>query len=207
LIFDKSERAASVDQRRVAGEIFGLEIPADAQTLLSDGTEFLTRAFHASGALAADNRVGRIVAAEEFLGGGTGKKLLLTVAYELPEPDLPEQLFIKFSRNFANELWDRARFMMISEANFAVLSRSPDFPVAVPFCLFADIEPESGTGLIITECITYGRNGVEALYPKCMDYSVPEPVEHYKAILKGLAKLSGTHRGGRRWPAVDTQIT
>jgi len=29
-----------------------------------------------------------------------------------------------------------------------------------------------------------------------MDYTVPEPVEHYKAILKGLAKLSGTHRGG-----------
>jgi hypothetical protein len=29
-----------------------------------------------------------------------------------------------------------------------------------------------------------------------MDYTVPEPLEHYKAILKGLAKLSGTHLGG-----------
>ena len=84
MIFDKSERAASVDKRRVAGEIFGLEIPADAQTLVSDGTDFLTEAFHTSGALAANNRVSRIVAAEEFFGGGTGKKLLLTVAYELP---------------------------------------------------------------------------------------------------------------------------
>ena len=122
------------------------------------------------------------------------------MAYELPQPDLPEQLFIKFSRNFDNELWDRARFMMISEANFAVLSRSPQFPVAVPACLFADVESESGTGLIISECITYGRNGVEALYPKCMDFTVPEPLQHYKAILKGLAKLSGTHRGGRLSP-------
>jgi hypothetical protein len=206
LIFDKDEQAAAVDKRWVTGEIFGLEIPADASTLVSGGADFLTKAFHTSGALAANNRVSRIVAAEEFLGGGTGKKLLLTVAYELPEPNLPEQLFIKFSRNFDNELWDRARFMMISEANFAVLSRSPDFPVAVPACLFADVEPQSSTGLIISECITYGRNGVEALYPKCMDYAVPEPLEHYKAILKGLAKLSGTHRGGRLSPDFDKKF-
>ena len=206
MIFDKNEQAASIHKRWVAGEIFGLEIPADAQTLVTGGTDFLTKAFHASGALAANNRVSRIAKAEEFLGGGTGKKLLLTVAYELPDPTLPERLFIKFSRNFDNELWDRARFMMISEANFAVLSRSADFPVAVPACLFADVESESGTGLIIAECITYGRNGVEALYAKCLDYTVPEPVEHYKAILKGLAKLSGAHRGGRLSPELDRRF-
>ena len=206
MIFDKNEQAASVDKRRVAGEIFGLEIPADAETLVSDGTDFLTKAFRASGALAANNRVSRIVEAEEFSGGGTGKKLLLTLAYELPQRDLSEHLFVKFSRNFDNELWDRARSMMISEANFAVLSRSPDFPVTVPACLFADVESQSGTGLIITERITYGRNGVEALYPKCMDYTVPEPVEHYKAILKGLAKLSGKHRGGGLSPDFDKKF-
>jgi hypothetical protein len=206
LIFDKNERAGSADKRRVIGDIFGLEIPADAETLLADGTDFLTRAFHISGALAADNRVDRIVKAEEFVGGGTGKKLLLTLAYELPGLALPERLFIKFSRNFDKELWDRARFLMISEANFAVLSRSPDFPVTVPACLFADVASESGTGLIITECITYGRNGVEPLYPKCLDYTVPEPVEHYKAILRGLAKLSGAHRGGRLSPEFDKKF-
>jgi hypothetical protein len=206
MIFDKNEQAAPVDKRWVAGEIFGLEIPADAATLVADGTDFLTKAFHTAGTLAANNRVSRIVEAEEFSGGGTGKKLLLTLAYELPHRDFPEQLFIKFSRNFDNELWDRARSMMISEANFAVLSRSPDFPVTVPACLFADVESQSGTGLIITERITYGRNGVEALYPKCMDYTVPEPVEHYKAILKGLAKLSGQHRGGRLSPEFDKKF-
>jgi hypothetical protein len=206
LIFDKNEQAASSDKHWVAGEIFGLEIPADAETLVSGGIDFLTKAFHTSGALAANNRVRRIVKAEEFFGGGTGKKLLLTLAYELPEPALSEQLFIKFSRNFHNELWDRARFLMISEANFAVLSRSPDFPVTVPACQFADVESESGTGLIITECITYGRNGVEALYPKCLDYTVPGPVEHYKAILRGLAKLSGAHRGGRLSPEFDRKF-
>ncbi len=206
MILDKNEMGAAIDKRWVVGEIFGIEIPADAETLLTDGGDFLTRVFHTSGALAANNRVSRIVEAKEFLGGGTGKKLLLTVAYEMPDSASPERLFIKFSRNFDNELWDRARFMMISEANVAVLSRAPDFPVTVPACLFADLEPESGTGLIITECIPYGRNGVEAHYPKCMDYTVLEPVEHYKAILKGLATLSGTHRGGRMSSDVDKQF-
>jgi hypothetical protein len=205
-MFDKDQHANVTDKRWATGEIFGLEIPADAATLLEGGTEFLTRAFHTAGALAADNRVSRIIEAREFLGGGTGKKLLLTIEYELPDADLHEQLFIKFSRNFDNELWDRARSMMISEANFAVLSRSPDFPVAVPKCLFADIDSQSGTGLIITERLTYGRNGVEALYLKCMDYTVPEPVEHYKAILRGLAKLSGTHRAGKLSPEFDKKF-
>jgi hypothetical protein len=206
LVLDKSEMPAAVEKRWVAGEIFGLKIPADAETLLAAGTDFLTRAFHTSGALPAHNRVSRIVNAREFLGGGTGKKLLLTVAYATHEPKLPEQLFIKFSRNFDNELSDRARYMMISEATFAVLSRAPDFPVTVAECLFADVEPDSGSGLIITECIPYGRNTVEAHYPKCMDYAVPAPAEHYQAILKGLAKLSGTHRDGRLPPDFDAKF-
>lgn len=203
MIFGKGDRGVAIDTRRVVGEIFHLAIPADAETLLSDGARFLTDAFHTAGALAAGNSVSRIVEAKEFMGGGTGKKLLLTVAYDMPTLNLPERLFIKFSRNFDSELSDRARFMMISEANFAVLSRSPEFPVAVPACLFADIEPNSGTGLIITECISYGSKGVEAAYPKCMDYNVPNPLEHYKAILTGLAQLSGAHRGGRLSPDFD----
>jgi hypothetical protein len=135
------------------------------------------------------------------------------VAYKTPEPSLPEQLFIKFSRNFDDELWDRARFMMISEVTFAVLSRSPDFPVPVPATLFADVDPESGTGFVISECLTYGSNGVEPLYLKCMDYEVPDQghpvpdqVGHYKAIVKGLATLSGAHRAGRLSPDFDREF-
>ncbi|MFT4047024.1 MAG: hypothetical protein QM661_10060 [Solimonas sp.] len=196
-MFERNEQAAADTRRWVTGEIFGLQIPADAGSLLAAGTGFLTQAFQASGALAADNRVSHVVRAEEFHGGGTGRKLLLTVRYQTPGPGLPDELFIKFSRNFDNELWDRARFLMISEANFAVLSRAPDFPVAVPRCLFADIDPLSGTGLIVSERIGYGRDGVEPLYPKCMDYHVPEPLAHYQVILRDLARLSGAHRAGR----------
>jgi hypothetical protein len=206
LILDKSKQSAANDKRWVTGEMFGIEIPADAESLVSSGREFLTNAFYLSGALPADNRVSQVTEAREFLGGGTGKKLLLTVNYAAPEPTLPERLFIKFSRNFDNALSDRARYMMVSEATFAVLSRAPEFPVTVPACLFADVDSESGTGLIITECIPYGRNRVEAHYPKCMDYTVPEQVEHYEVILRELAKLSGTHRAGNLSPEFDRQF-
>jgi hypothetical protein len=206
LSFDQKQDAAPNDKRWVAGDIHGLQIPADIESLLSGGAEFLTRAFRAQGALGADNRVRRIVESAEFFGGGTGRKLVMTVEYEVSERSLPVRLFVKFSRNFDNEVWDRGRFMMVSEANFAVLSSSKDFPVAVPYCLFADVESASATGLIITECIAYGRDGLEALYPKCMDYLLPAPLEHYKAILRGLARLSGAHRSGKLAPAFDTKF-
>jgi hypothetical protein len=199
-------QAASASERWAPGEIFGLHLPGDAEALLSDGTGFLTQAFRASGALSADNSVSRIVGWKEFEGGGTGKKLVLTVAYETPGPGLPDELFVKFSRNFDNELWDSGRFQMLSEVRFAVLSRSPDFPVPVPAMLFADVDPVSHTGLIVTECITYGRNGVEPLYLKCMDYAMPDQVGHYKAILRGLARLSGAHRAGRLPPDFDREF-
>ncbi len=197
MIFGGSEHGAASTERWVTGDIFGLEIPADADALLTGGTEFLTTAFHACGALDAGNRVTEIVDFEPFAGGGTGAKLLLTVRYAEPGPDRPEELFVKFSRNFADELQDRGRHMMVSEARFAVLSRTPDFPVPVPRCMFADVEAGSATGLLVTECIPYGRDGVEPLYPKCLDHLVPDAVEHYRAILRGLAKVSGAHRGGR----------
>ena len=194
------------DNHWVRGELFDIDFPADADTLKTDGENFLTRAFRASGALPEDDRVSRILQAEAFFGGGTGAKLKLTVAYASSEPDLPQQLFIKFSRNFNDELRDSARYMMVSEAKFAVLSRSPGFPVTVPRCLFADVESESGTGLIITECLPFGRDGLEPIYPKCLDYQVPEPLEHYKAILKALAKLAGTHRSGGLSAEFDKQF-
>jgi hypothetical protein len=204
LSFDQKQDAAPDDRRWVTGDIHGLQIPADIESLLSGGADFLTRAFRAQHTLGADNCVRRIVEAGEFFGGGTGRKLVMTVEYDLPAESLPARLFVKFSRNFDNEVWDRGRFMMVSEANFAVLSSPKGFPAAVPHCLFADVDSASATGLIITACIAYGRDGVEPFYPKCMDYLVPAPLEHYKAILKGLARLSGAHRSGKLSPAFDT---
>jgi hypothetical protein len=63
------------------GDILGLDFPAHPEALQAGGPDFLTRAFRANGALGADNSVTRITGVEEFALGGTGVKLLLSVAY------------------------------------------------------------------------------------------------------------------------------
>lgn len=194
---------SSTEEGWVNGDSFGLPIPADPEALLAGGAEFLTRAFRASGVLDANNSVAAIVESSEFFDGGSGRKLQLTVAYEQPDTALPDRLFVKFSRHFDNELWDSAKWMMLSEVNFASLSRAQDFPVMVPQFMFGDLEASSATGLLITELIPYGEGNVEPAHAKCMDYLIPDPVEHYRAIFRSLGRLSGAHRAGKLPPEFD----
>ena len=93
---------------------------------------------------------------------------------------------------------------MEPEVRFAVLSRAPEFPIAVPRPQFGDYHRDSGTGLLITERISFGANGIERQYHKCLDYEMPEPYEHYRALLTAVARLAGTHQSGHL-PASLTQ--
>jgi hypothetical protein len=181
----------------VRGDIFGIEIPAHAQALRDGGPEYLTRAFRTMGALGADNRVTAIVKVEEWRGGSTGRKATLTVAYEKPAPQLHTQLFVKFSRDFDDELRDHAKVQMESEIHFAAGSRATGFPVAVPVCYFADHEAASGTGVLITQRIAFNEGNVERHYEKCLDYQIADQFAHYRALIRQLGRLSGTHKAGR----------
>jgi hypothetical protein len=178
------------------GELTPLPIPAHIEALREAGTGFLTDAFRATGALGATNRVNAITQFQELRGGGTGRKLLLSVAYERPEPGLPTDLFVKFSRDFDDERRDTSRYMMESEVRFAMLSRMEGFPITVARCFYADFDPNSGTGILITERIGYGKGAVERHYGKCLDYVMPEPLAHYEALVRALARLAGTHKAG-----------
>lgn len=182
---------------RATGDRLGLALPVDAAALRESGAEWLTRAFHAMGSLPAGNRVAEITRCEGFAGGGTGTKALLSVRYAQPGEGLEQDLFVKFSRNFADPEMDRARFHMGPEVRFAALSRQPGFPVAVPACMFADFHAESGTGLLVTQRIAFGQGGIERQYGKCMDHEMPEPLAHYRALVRTLARLAGSHKGGR----------
>jgi hypothetical protein len=185
------------DSEWVPGDMLGLPIPAHSEALRFAGTAFLTDAFRASGALTADNRVVDITRFEDWPGGSTGRKLLLSVAYEKPAPGLHTELFVKFSRDFADPLRDRSRYQMQSEVRFASLSRRAGFPIAVPVCLFADYHGNSGTGVLITERVAFGSGAIERHYGKCLDYAMPDPLEHYEALTRTLARLAGTHSAGR----------
>jgi len=190
----------------VPGNMLGLDIPAHSRALEAGGAEFLTQAFRRSSALAGDNRVKRIVRLEDFAGGSTGRKAMLSVEYEKPQPGLHTDLFVKFSRDFDDEIRDRAKIQMELEVKFAALSRMPNFPIAVPRCYLADFHHESGTGILITQRIAFGENGVEPHYVKCMDYEMPAPLEHYRALIKALARLAGTHKAGRLPDSVAGQF-
>jgi hypothetical protein len=185
------------------GERLGLDLPAHPEALKAGGAAFLTRAFRATGALAEDNKVAEIIRLDEWRVGGTGTKAMLSVAYARDDPGLSRDLFVKFSRNFTDRTRDRVRYYMEPEVRLAHLSRDPIFPIAAPKCLYADFHPASGTGIIITERIPYGRAPVEPHFLKCMDQTLPEPLAHYRVLISALALLSGTHKAGRLGEAVE----
>ncbi|MCB1689964.1 MAG: hypothetical protein KDI33_15815, partial [Halioglobus sp.] len=106
------------------GDLLGLAFPTHREALQKGGEDFLTRAFHATGAIAPDNRVMRISQLEECSGGSTGRKVLLSVVYEKPAGNLHTALFVKFSRDFDNAIRDRARFQMEAEVRLGLLSRT-----------------------------------------------------------------------------------
>jgi hypothetical protein len=186
----------AADDRWVTGDHFGLPIPADTAALRADGTAFLTNAFRASGVLNADTSVTGISRFEEVSGGSTGRKLLLGVEYDRPDGQPHTDLFVKFSRDLENPIRDSGKAQMESEVLFASLSRAPGFPITVPATQFADYHRDTGTGILINERIHFGANGIERQYHKCLDYEMPEPLDHYRALLTALARLVGYHRSG-----------
>lgn len=181
--------------RWAVGDGYGLRFPADPATLRDAGVRFLTEAFRASGAL-RDNGIRRITRLREVDGGSTGRKAVLSVEYDRPQAELHTELFVKFSRDFDTPVRDVGRTQMEPEVRFAALSRTPEFPIAVPSVHFADYHRASGTGILITERIQFGNNGIERQYHKCLDDEMPSPVEHYRALLTALARLAGAHRAG-----------
>lgn len=179
------------------GDLSGLEFPACPEALRDGGVGFLRDAFRAWGVLGADNDVVGIDRFEEIGGGSTGRKVVLSVRYAVPQRGLHSELFVKFSRDFDDVLRDVGRTQMRSEVRFAALAQTPGFPIAVPATQFADYHEASGTGLLITERILFGANGIEPHYPKCLDHRMPGQFEHYRAIVVALARLAGAHRAGR----------
>ncbi|ODQ90622.1 hypothetical protein [Mycolicibacterium holsaticum] len=184
------------DDGWVRGDSLGLDLPAHVDALRAGGPAFLTEAFRRSGVLGAHADVAAITDLREFRGGSTGRKALLSVDYSAAA-GLPDELFVKFSRDFDDAARDRGRAQMEFEVRFALLSRTPGFPITVPGCLFADYHAATGTGILITERIAYGANGIEPHYDKCLDYRMPDPLGHYEAMLGALGRLAGSHKAGR----------
>jgi hypothetical protein len=185
------------------GDATGLALPIHPQAVRDAGPDFLTRAFHAFGSLPADNAVARIVDIAPCDAGNSGQKLFLAVEYARPDPALHTELFVKLSRDFADPFRDRRRYELEAEVRLAELSRLPTFPVAVAKPYFADFDRKSGGGILVTQRIAFGRDGIEPLRSKCMDHILPNALEHYQATVTALARLAGAQKAGRLSPAVE----
>ncbi len=190
----------------VRGDATGLAIPAHGDALRTAGADFLTHAFRAFGSIAPTDRVDRIVRLAECPGGSTGQKFFLSVEYLPARPDLHCDLFVKFSRDFRNPLRDRGRFEMEAEVRFAPLSRLPGFPIRVPTAYFADYEHASGTGMLITQRIAFGVDGIDSHQPKCLDHDLSDPLAHYRSIITALARLAAAHKSGKLSAEVERRF-
>lgn len=188
----------------VHGDATGLVIPAHGDALRDAGAAFLTDAFRAFGFISDSNRVTCITRIEPCAAGNSGHKLFLSVEYAQQEPGLHSDLFVKFSRDFTDSFRDRRRYELEAEVHFAALSRLPHFPICVPAACFADFHRESGTGLLITQRIAFGRDNIEPLRAKCMDHELADPLAYYRAIVTTLARLAAAHKSGLLSPQVET---
>jgi hypothetical protein len=188
----------------VRGDSTGLAIPAHCAALRAAGEGFLTDAFRKFGSLSPDNRISWITRLEPCHAGSTGEKLILSVDYAHAHPGLPTDLFVKFSRDFADAFRDRRRHELAAEIRLAALSRLSAFPINVPAAYFADFHSESGTGILITERIAFGSGGIEPHRPKCMDHELADSLAYYRAIILALARLAAAHRSGRLSPQIDS---
>jgi hypothetical protein len=190
----------------VRGDATGIAIPADSDALRSAGESFLTEAFRAFGSISAHHRIARITRFESFRGGNSGEKLLLSVDYLHPEPQLHTELFVKFSRDFTDAFRDRRRDELEAEVRLAALSRLPAFPIQTPAAYFADFQRQSGTGILITQRIAYGSGNIEPLHPKCRDHELSKPLAYYRAIVSTLARLAAAHKSGLLSPEVEASF-
>lgn len=187
---------------QVTGDHNGVDFPVSYDVLQSGGADELTRLFREMGALGADNRVEAITHWREFFGGGMGRKIAIDVTY-VQDQGLPTRLFAKFTREFGDPLRELFSPVMDPEVKFALLSRRPGFPLRVPRCMFADYNAEHKTGLLITERIPYGEDGIEPALEKCVDYEMSDPLPYYQAQTRAIAKLAAYHRAGHFGDEVD----
>jgi hypothetical protein len=187
----------------VPGDITGLTLPSTPDALRQAGAAFLTQAFRAFGSLPADNAVARITRCEPCHAGNSGQKLFLSVEYQRPDGALHTDLFVKLSRDFADAFRDRRKYELEAEVRLAALSRLPAFPVHVAKPYFADFHHESGTGLLITQQVAFGRGGLEPLRAKCMDHTLANALEHYQATITALARLAAAQDSGRLSPELE----
>lgn len=191
--------------KTVQGRDTQVHFPTTIEAFLEEGEAFLTRAFHAAGSLPLDDEVTAIAHAQEFVGGGMGRKLLLDIDYRHGD-GLKRQLFVKFPLDYGHPLREAFTRPMDAEVKFSLLSMRTPLPVTIPSVYFADFDPASLSGILISERVAFGQGGIEPVLDKCQDFQLSDPLSYYRAMTTAMAKLAGAHRSGALGSEVDTKF-
>src|SRR3546814_21088347 len=69
---------------------------------------------------------------------------------------------------------------METDVRFAAVSRKPAFTIRVPTADFADDHAAGGTGVLITQQIAFGENGIEPHRAKCLDHELADSLPYYR---------------------------
>jgi len=177
------------------GDAYGLDIPFSLAMLQQFGPDFLTRAFHASGVLAADNRVTEIVSMKPIEIMGASENALMTVAYAEADPAISTELFVKMPpadtvRKFG------LTGMSHGEVEIARLSQKGMVPVEMAPYYFADYCTHTGNYILITGKVAFGVDPIEPAHHKGYDFMVPDAGAYYRVLTQALARLVAAHKTG-----------
>lgn len=193
-----AERHLSVDK----GDIYGLDFPFTLDMIGEFGPEFLTRAFRKAGTIAPDNAVTAIVELKPLGIRGASENAFLTLAYAREEPGLSTELFVKVPPADMHHKYGLL-FMTLSEVDLYHFSCEVDLPVTIPRCYFGDYSSHTANSLLITERIPMGVAPVEPAYRKGYDQNVPQVEEHYRVLVRSIARLASAHKTGALGHEVD----
>mmetsp|Transcript_103211 Transcript_103211/g.301029 ORF Transcript_103211/g.301029 Transcript_103211/m.301029 type:complete len:647 (+) Transcript_103211:31-1971(+) len=218
-----------MSKQDLPGCIFGIPFPHTADQLASDefGPAWLTRAFHAAGTLAQDNKVTKIAQCKVLPTVGTdtpgagAMKAILSVEYFKHEPDLHDDLFVKYP--YECDYDSPLPFVRYS------LSRGTDdhdgleiavnlalphlFPFRTPKVYFCDICRETTNWILVQELLPFAKKGKMEdghatepelkpfdILPACnkhQDFLLSNPAEYYCCLFRKMGQLAAWDKLGR----------
>ena len=177
------------------GDTYGLEFPISLAMLEEMGPDFLTRAFHASGVLSAENRVTAIAAVRPIEVMGASENALIQLEYARPEPGLEPELFIKLPPADETRKFGLVG-MTHGEVAMAQISQRGVLPVETAQYRFGDYCAHTGNSILITGKIAFGEPPIEPFHRKGYDFLMADADAHYRVLTDALADLIAAHKSG-----------
>lgn len=177
------------------GDLYGLDFPFTIEMVEQHGAEFLTKAFRATGILAADNRVVSLEHVEPCFLGQASDKAFVEVVYARSEPGLSTKLFVKVPSSDPQRKFYLASTVPF-EVEFARLSSKGVVPVRVPRFYFGDYCSKTSNFILITERIAFGEGDIAPACDKALDHELADARDRYLVLTRSLASLAAAQKRG-----------